>query len=72
VPICWYGGNVRSSDLARSGIHRQPAPREPKELALMRWLDTDYLAAPFYGSRRMTAELRRLGRRVNRKRVAIS
>jgi putative transposase len=35
----------------------------------MRWLDEQYLATPFYGSRRMTAELRRVGRRVNRKRV---
>jgi putative transposase len=55
--------------VARSGIYRQPAPPEPDELALMRWLDEQYLATPFYGSRRMTAELRRVGRRVNRKRV---
>ena len=54
--------------LARSGVYRQPAaPAE--ELALMRWLDEQYLARPFYGSRRMTAELRKAGRQVNRKRV---
>src|SRR5215469_13399449 len=34
--------------LARSGIYRQPAPPEPEELALMRWLDGQYLATPFY------------------------
>jgi putative transposase len=55
--------------LARSRVYRQPAAPDPEELALMRWLDEQYLATPFYGSRRMTAELRKAGRRVNRKRV---
>jgi putative transposase len=36
----------------------------------MRTIDEQYLAAPFYGSRRMTAWLVREGSRVNRKRVA--
>jgi putative transposase len=49
--------------LARSGVYRQPAAPDREELALMRWLDEQYVATPFYGSRRMTAELR------NRKRV---
>jgi putative transposase len=35
----------------------------------MRWLDEQYLATPFYGSRRMTAELGKAGHQVNRKRV---
>ena len=55
--------------LARSGVYHQPAALDPEELALMRWLDEQYLATPFYGSRRMTAELRKAGRQVNRKRV---
>jgi putative transposase len=55
--------------LARSGIYRQPAAPDPEELAVMQWLDEQYLATPFYGSRRMTAELRKAGRQVNRKRV---
>ena len=55
--------------LARSGVYRRPAAPDPEELALMRWLDEQYLATPFYGSRRMTAELRKAGRQVNRKRV---
>jgi HTH-like domain len=38
-------------------------------LALMRWLDKQYLATPFYGSWRMAAELRKAGHQVNRKRV---
>jgi putative transposase len=55
--------------LARSGIYRRPGAPSSEELALMRWLDEQYLRTPFYGSRRMTAELCRSGRRVNRKRV---
>jgi putative transposase len=55
--------------LARSGVYRKPAAPDHEELALMRWLDEQYLATPFYGSRRMTAELCRTGRQVNRKRV---
>jgi hypothetical protein len=47
--------------------HRQPAAPDPEELALMRWLDEQYLATPFYGSRRITAELRKADRQVNRK-----
>ena len=55
--------------LARSGVYRQPAVPDAKELALMRWIDEQDLATPFYGSRRMTAELRQAGHQVNRKRV---
>jgi putative transposase len=58
--------------LARSGFYRQPAAADPEGLALMRCLDEQYLATPFYGSRRMTAELRKAGRRVNNKRWAPS
>ena len=39
------------------------------DLAVMRRMDELYLATPFYGSRRMTAVLRREGLAVNRKRV---
>jgi putative transposase len=35
----------------------------------MRLIDEQYLKTPFYGSRRMTAQLRRIGHPVNRKRV---
>ena len=33
----------------------------------MRWIDEQYLATAFYGSRRMTAGLRQAGHQVNRK-----
>ena len=55
--------------LARSGVYRKPAAPNLEELSLMRWIDEQYLATPFYGSRRMTAEFRKAGRQTNRKRV---
>ena len=33
--------------LARSGVYRRLAAADPDELALMRWLDEQYLATPF-------------------------
>jgi putative transposase len=39
------------------------------DLAVMRHIDESYLASPSYGSRRMTAALRREGWPVNRRRV---
>ncbi len=55
--------------LARSGRYRQPAAPDAEELALTRWIDEQYLATPFYGSRRMAAELRLARRLVNGKRA---
>jgi putative transposase len=43
----------------------QPATPDAEELALMRWLDEQYLATPFYGSR-MAAVLRLTARQVSR------
>ncbi len=60
-------------DLPRSSFYYEPlAPgREtPENLELMGLLDRQYTHTPFYGSRRMTAWLRREGYQVNRKRVA--
>ena len=55
--------------MSRSSIYYRPIPAGPEELALMALIDRQYLATPFYGSRRMTAELRARGHAVNRKRV---
>src|SRR5262249_32313495 len=41
----------------------------PEDLRLMRLIDEQYTACPFYGSRRMTAWLIQQGEPVNRKRV---
>jgi putative transposase len=55
--------------LTRSGIYRQPTAPQAGKLARMRWIGLQYLATPFYGSRRMTAALRHAGYLVKRKRV---
>lgn len=56
--------------LARSSLYIEPIGESTENLQLMRLLDAQYTATPFYGSRRMTAWLRRQGYTVNRKRVA--
>ena len=35
--------------LARSGVYREPAAPDAAELALMRWIDEQYLATPLGG-----------------------
>ena len=55
--------------VARSSLYWRPAAVSGDDLLLMRRIDELYLAAPFYGSRRMVAALRRKGWAVNRKRV---
>lgn len=56
--------------LARSTFYDQPLGEEAEHLILMRLLDEQYTAPPFYGIRRMTAWLRQRGDVVNPKRVA--
>jgi putative transposase len=56
-------------NLARSGVYRPKPVIGAGDLALMRRIDELYLELPFYGSRRMTFELNKEGRGVNRKRV---
>lgn len=55
--------------LNRSTWYYEPAAETATNLALMRRIDEQYLRTPFYGSRRMTAWLRREGEEINRKRV---
>jgi putative transposase len=55
--------------LSRSTLYYQPAAETEANLALMRRIDEQYTACPFYGSRRMAAWLVQQGERVNRKRV---
>lgn len=57
--------------LTRSSWYEKerPAAESEENLALMRRIDELYTAHPFYGSRKMTAVLRREGWTVNRKRV---
>lgn len=53
----------------RSGLYYSPVPESEENLHLMRLMDEQYFKTPFYGIRRMTAWLNRLGYKVNRKRV---
>ena len=53
----------------RSTLYYQPQPVSDDDLALMRRIDEIYMKWPFYGSRRMVAQLRGEGYDVNRKRV---
>ena len=53
----------------RSTLYYKCKPANDEDLALMRRIDELYLKWPFYGSRRLVAELRGEGRTVNRKHV---
>jgi putative transposase len=55
--------------LARGSWYYQPVGASAQDLQLMRLLDEQYTATPFYGVRRMTAWLRSHGYAVNPKRV---
>jgi putative transposase len=55
--------------LNRSNLYYEPMGETPEDLRLMRLIDEQYTACPFYGSRKMTAWLDRRGEEVNRKRV---
>ena len=50
-------------------MYYRPAGPPADDLRLMRLIDEVYTARPFYGSRRMAAQLARRGEAVNRKRV---
>jgi putative transposase len=55
--------------LNRSSLYYTLVGEKPLNLLLMRLLDEQFTRTPFYGSRRMTIWLRRMGYTVNRKRV---
>ncbi len=53
----------------RSSLYYESVGSDPEDLALMRCIDELHLEFPFYGSRRVTRELRSQGLVVNRKRI---
>jgi putative transposase len=55
--------------LSRASLYYEAAPETEENLRLMRRIDGQYTACPFYGSRRITAWLVSQGETVNRKRV---
>jgi putative transposase len=56
--------------VGRASYYYRPCPETAENLALMRRLDEMHMKRPVYGSRRLTAVLRREGVVVNRKRVS--
>jgi putative transposase len=55
--------------LSRASYYRTPLSETEENLELMRIIDEEYTRHPFLGSRGMRKYLRRIGRRINRKRV---
>src|SRR5438552_15342272 len=55
--------------VSRSSVYRRPVEISDEDLAIMALIDRQYLARPYYGSRRMAAWLATQGHVVNRKRV---
>ena len=55
--------------LSRAALYRPAASVSEDERMLMALIDRQYLAPPYYGSRRMAAWLATRGHLVNRKRV---
>ena len=55
--------------LSRSTLYYEAVAETETNLCLMRLIDEQYMATPFYGSRRMTVWLTHAGHAVNRKRV---
>jgi putative transposase len=55
--------------LNRTSLYYQPVPPSETEIALKHRIDELYTAHPYYGSRRITEQLKREGREINRKAV---
>ena len=55
--------------LSRRGLYYRPVGESAENLHFMRLIDEAYTQRPFYGVRKMTAHLRRVGQQVNPKRV---
>jgi putative transposase len=55
--------------ISRSCFYYKPRPIAAEDLELMRLIDEQYLKTPSWGSRSMRNHLRRLGFRINRKKV---
>ena len=59
----------RLLNINRSSFYYRPKPVKAEDLELMRLIDEQYLKIPTWGSRSMRNHLRRLGYKVNRKRI---
>ena len=55
--------------ISKTAYYYEPAVESEANLLYMEMIDKLYTQHPYYGSRRMVVELRKLGHSVNRKRV---
>jgi putative transposase len=62
-------GQCRLLNINRSTYYYKKKPIKPEDLKLMELIDKQYLKTPTWGSRSMRTHLRRLGYKVNRKRI---
>jgi putative transposase len=68
-PMLPVSQQCRLLAVPRSSAYRRPAEVSDPDRAIMGLIDREYLARPYYGSRRMAAWLATQGHVVNRKRV---
>src|SRR5260370_24188158 len=69
APALPVSRQCRSVSVARPSVDRRPAEISEEDRTIMALIDRQYLARPYYGSRRMAAWLATQGHVVNRKRV---
>jgi putative transposase len=69
APVLPVSRQCRLLSVARASVYRRPATISAEDCTIMTLLDRQYLARPYYGSRRMAAWLATQGHIVNRKRV---
>ena len=69
-PSLSIGRQCQLLGLSRSGFYYQHKGENELNLFLMRWIDLEYTAHPFYGYRKMVRLLREAGYWVNKKRIA--
>ena len=56
-------------DVSRASVYYRPRPVSERDLKLMRRIDELHLEAPFYGARKIAAQLHREGHEVGRRHV---
>jgi len=69
APTLSVSRQCRLLSIQRSSYYYKPKPIKAENLKLMRLIDEQYLKEPTWGSRSMRNHLRRLGYKINRKRV---
>jgi putative transposase len=68
-PVLPISQQCRLLAVSRASVYRRPAEISEEDRTIMALIDRQYLARPYYGSRRVAAWLATQGHLVNRKRV---